>query len=58
MQDRLPEELKKWCYYDISKFSYQLKENAPEEIKKKFQIYQDKDLSRFNVENEWNKYNK
>lgn len=49
MQIVLPDELKEWCYYDIKKFSYQLKENAPKDIVKKFKEYKDRSLERYNI---------
>lgn len=49
MQIVLPDELKEWCYYDIKKFSYQLKKNAPEDIVKKFKKYKDRSLERYNI---------
>lgn len=58
MQITLPEELKEWCYYDVKSFSWQLKKNAPEDIRKKFQEYKDRSLEIFDIEKEWNEYHK
>lgn len=49
MQIVLPNELKEWCYYDIKKFSWQLKDNAPKEIVKKFQKYKEISLERYKI---------
>ena len=56
MQIVLPDELKKWCYYDVKKFSYQIQENAPEDIKKRFEEYKERSLEMFNVKKEWEEY--
>lgn len=42
MHIALPENLKEWCFYDVNTFSYQLKEGAPENIKKEFKEYKNK----------------
>lgn len=52
MQIVLPKELKQWCYYDVKRFSWQLKPNTPKDIKEKFQKHKEKSLERFNIEKE------
>ena len=49
MQIKLPKKLKKWCYYDVNKFKYILKENAPKSIQKKYKEFEDKDLNHFKL---------
>lgn len=48
MQIALPDELKKWCRYDIQTFSYILREDAPPDIVKKFKEYKERSLERYN----------
>lgn len=50
MRNKIPDKLKKWCYYDVNTFSYQLKENVPDDIKDLFQKYKDTELDMFDVE--------
>lgn len=47
MQITLPNDLKEWCYYDVSKFKYVLKENAPKHIQKKFKKHEEKSLKMY-----------
>lgn len=47
MQIALPEELKQWCYYDITKFRYVLKDGAPDGIKEKYRKYEETELQRY-----------
>lgn len=47
MQIKLPKGLEEWCYYDVSKFKYVLKENTPKHIQKKFEKYEEKSLKMF-----------
>lgn len=49
MKIALPDELKQWVHYNIKKFKYELKENTPQEIKEKFQKYEEKDLERYKI---------
>ena len=49
MQIILPDELKKWCSYDIKKFSWRLKKVVPKEVKEQFQKYIEKDLERYKI---------
>ena len=49
MQRKLPKELEEWVYYDETKFKYILKENAPEDIKKKFEEHEQEDLERYEI---------
>lgn len=43
----LPNELKEWCYYDVSKFKYVLRDDAPKHIQKEFKKYEEKSLKMF-----------
>ncbi len=49
MRNKIPNELKKWCNYDVNTFSYQLKENAPDNIKEQFQKYKDRASDMFEI---------
>lgn len=49
MQIVLPDELKEWCYYDVKRFTWVLKDNAPKEIVKKFQEHKEKSLERYKI---------
>ena len=35
----MPREVEKWVYYDIKKFKYILKKDAPDKIKKEFETW-------------------
>ena len=49
MQIALPNELKKWCYYDVKIFSWRLKKDAPKEIIEKFHKHEERSLKRYNM---------